>query len=190
MVAAAGAGCASTGEGGAAAEKEYTQEEEMAAWNTVANPGPEHARMAAEAGDWTVKSTAWMAPGAPPMESVGSARIHMVLDGRFQVMEYEGNMMDMSFKGMGTTGYDILAKKYVGTWCDSMGTMIMISEGTRDASGAVTMWSEWNDPLGRRTVSRMVSTMVDADHMHMEMHCRVGSKPETKVMELDFTRKK
>jgi hypothetical protein len=191
VVVALGAGCASSGGSSAAPTREYTPEEEMAAWEAVAKPGPEHARMAADAGEWTVASKAWMDPSAPPEVSTGSARIRMILDGRYQVMDYENSMMGMPFRGMGLTGYDNITKKYVGSWCDSMGTMIMISEGTRDpATGAVTMHSEWMDPLGRKVVSRQVSTPIDQDHMHWEMYCTNAGKPECKIMELDFTRKR
>ncbi len=192
LVAAAGAGCASKGGSPPAAEREYTQEEEMAAWMAVGNPGPEHARMTSECGEWTVASKMWMAPEAPAMEGTGSAKMHMIMDGRYQVMEYEGMMMpEMPSKGMGITGYDNNTKKYISTWCDSMGTMIMVSEGTRDPSGkTLTLMSDMVDPLGRKCVVRQVGTSTDADHMLWTFHCKTGSKPEFKMMELRLTREK
>jgi hypothetical protein len=186
-------GCATTAEepAAAAAEKEYTQEEEFAAWMAVANPGPEHERMAAECGEWTVACKVWMAPGAPPEESTAKATMRMLLDGRFQEMEYQGSMMGMPFVGRSLTGFDRYQKKFVSTWCDSMGTMIMMSKGDFDPEGKVrTMRSEFTDPLGRACSMRMVSRAVDADHMHWEMYGATGSKPETKVMEMSFTRVK
>lgn len=190
VLAAAAAGCASAPKETAKA-KEYTQEEEMAAWMAVATPGPEHARMAEDAGDWNVAVKAWMAPDAPPEESTGTAKIYMILDGRFQVMEHHGSMMGMPFEGMGVTGYDNFQKKYVGTWCDSMGTMIMTTEGTADASGkVVTSRSRFKDPLGRDCTMRMVGTHVDADHMTFDMYGSTGGKPETKMMEMRYTRVK
>lgn len=191
LVAALAAGCASSNGGAPAAAKTYTPEEEMAAWMAVATPGPEHARLAADAGEWTVTSKAWMDPSAPPEVSTGSASIRMIFDGRFQVMDYENSMMGMPFRGMGVTGFDLLSKKYVGSWCDSMGTMMMFSEGTYDpATKALTMTSKWRDPLGREVLSRHVSTWPDADHMTFTMHCATGGQPECQVMELLFTRKK
>ncbi len=189
----ASAGCASRTPAPAptAVERTYTPEEEMAAWMAVASPGPEHARMAAESGDWSVAATAWMSPGAPPEKSVGTARMKMILDGRYQVMEYDSTMMGQPFRGMGVTGYDNFTKRYVGSWCDSMGTMMMLSEGGYDAAGKVlTMTSEFLDPLGRKVRSRQVSTRRSDDHMSWEMHCATGAQPESKVLELEFTRKR
>src|SRR6185503_14953159 len=114
--------------------------------------GPEHERMARESGEWTVQSTMWMAPGAPPEVSTGSARMRMLLGGRYQVMDYDASMKGMPFIGPGVTGFDMYKKKYVGSWCDSMGTMIMTQEGTADATGRITMWSDFDDPLGRHKV--------------------------------------
>ena len=41
-------------------------------------------------------------------------------------------MMDMSFTGMAIEGYDNVKKKFVSSWIDNMGTMILNSEGTYD----------------------------------------------------------
>ena len=188
VLAAAAAGCASTSKVKA---KEYTQDEEMAAWMAVSTPGAEHERLAAQCGEWNVAVTSWMAPDAPPEETAATASIRMILGGRFQVMEHHGSMMGMPFDGMGINGYDILQKKYVGTWCDSTGTMIMTTEGTADASGKViTSRSRFKDPLGRDSTMRMVGTHVDADHMTLEMYGSCGDKPETKMVEMRYTRVK
>lgn len=195
LAVAAGGGCMATESGAAMradqAERRYTPEEEMAAWQAVANPGPEHQKMAEHVGEWIVLSKMWMDPAAPPEESTGSASIRMIHDGRFQQMDYQGSMMGQSFRGLGLTGFDLLDRKYVGTWCDSMGTMMMVSEGTADATGnVVTMTSSMKDPLGRMNRMRQVTTHGDADHFTFEMWSACGSKPEAKVMELQFTRKK
>jgi hypothetical protein len=172
-----------------AAERTYTQDEEMAAWMAVASPGPEHAKLAAQSGSWTVQSKMWMAPGAPPEEGTGSAQMRMILGGRYQVMDYHGGMMGQPFDGMGLTGYDNYLKKYVASWCDSMGTMIMNQEGVADASGkVVTMRSEFLDPLGRKKHMRMTETTSDADHMLWEMFDVAADGTEHEVMELRYTR--
>jgi uncharacterized protein DUF1579 len=191
----ASAGCVATPEGAAGrshqAERKYTQQEEMDAWMKVAVPGPEHQRMAADVGEWSVDSKMWMDPSAPPQESTGRAWIHMIHDGRFQVMDYESSMMGKTFRGMGVTGYDLVERKYVSSWCDSMSTMIMHSEGNYDAEGkALTMTASFRDPLGRSNRMREVMTRTDADHFVFEMYGTCGSSPEVKMMELRYTRKR
>ncbi|MCC6271500.1 MAG: DUF1579 domain-containing protein [Microbacteriaceae bacterium] len=147
--------------------------------------------MAAESGDWDVVTKMWMDPSAPPQESPARARIWMIHGARFQMMEYEGSMMGMPFRGTGITGYDNFLKKYVGSWCDSMGTMLMHSEGTFDAAAqALTLESDWLDPLGRRVHMRQVGTRSDDDHMVWTFHSAMAGKPETRFMELHFTRRR
>jgi hypothetical protein len=184
-------GCVMNMGGGDRSERKYTQKEEMDAWMAVAGPGPEHQRMAAQAGEWNVAAKMWMDPAAPPEESKATARIRMIHDGRFQVMEYEGMMMGQPFRGFGLTGYDNVLKKYVGSWCDSMGTMMLITEGTCDATGKViTMTGSFRDPLDRYNTMREVATENGPDQFTFEMYGTCGNQPEHKAMELVFTRKK
>ena len=51
------------------------------AMEAMSKTGPEHAALSKDAGTWTVKSTMWMAPGAPPMTSAGTSTITSILDG-------------------------------------------------------------------------------------------------------------
>ena len=44
-------------------------------------------------------------------------------------------MMGQPFTGIGVTGYDNHAKKYLSTWIDSMGTGIFSMEGTASMDG-------------------------------------------------------
>src|SRR6187549_847720 len=87
------------------------------------------------AADEKAKITTWMSPGAPPQESTGTSENKWVLGGRFVQQSHEGNFMGQPFSGVGYTGYDNFKKKYVGTWMDTMGTMIMVSQGSADATG-------------------------------------------------------
>src|SRR6185503_4508262 len=107
----------------------------------VATPGTPHKGLAALEGTWTAKVKSWMKPGAPPMESEGTAEQKMVLEGRFLEQRFSGNFMGQAFNGLGHTGYDNFKKKYVSTWMDNMGTMVMVMEGTADATGKVTTYT-------------------------------------------------
>src|SRR5262245_57313765 len=99
------------------------------------SPGEPHKHLAKMAGDWTFTNKMWMAPGAPPMESSGTMHAEMILGGRYVQAVWKGDMMGMPLEGHGTEGYDNLAKKYVSTWMDNMGTSITYSTGNCEADG-------------------------------------------------------
>ena len=69
------------------------------------------------------------------------------------------------FQGFGVFGYDKLKEKHIFTWCDNMGTMMMIAEGTADRSGKViTYYSTFPNPMtGKMSEVKSVSTIVSQD---------------------------
>ena len=75
--------------------------EAMAKYST---PGPEHKALEQFVGTWDANVKMWMAPGAPPQESTGTAENKMALGGRFLEQHYEGTFMNQPFTGMGYTG--------------------------------------------------------------------------------------
>jgi len=163
----------------------------MEAWAKVATPGEAHKWLEPVVGTWDAKITIWMAPGAPPQESTGTSENKWVLGGRFVEQRYEGNFMGQPFSGVGYTGYDNYKKKYIGTWMDTMGTMMMISQG--DAAGkTLTMTSTMDDIMtGKTATVKSEIKIVAPDHHVMEMW---GPDPKTgapfKTMEIHYTRKK
>src|SRR3989442_393914 len=52
----------------------------MAKYST---PGPEHKALEQFVGTWDTTAKMWMAPGAPPQETTGTAENKMTLGGRF-----------------------------------------------------------------------------------------------------------
>ena len=163
----------------------------MEAWAKVATPGEAHKWLEPVVGTWDAKITMWMTPGAPPQESTGTSENKWVLGGRFVEQRYEGNFMGQPFSGVGYTGYDNYKKKYIGTWMDTMGTMMMISQG--DAAGkTLTMTSTMDDIMKGKTVTvKSEIKIVAPDHHVMEMW---GPDPKTgapfKTMEIHYIRKK
>jgi hypothetical protein len=93
---------------------------------------------------------------------------------------------------MGIYGYDNVIGKYVSTWVDNMGTGMMMSQGTPDASGKVISWvGSMNDPVtGKPRQERMTMTWVDDNHYTLEMYgTPPGAKQEMKMMTLEYARK-
>lgn len=166
-------------------------EEQMAAYlRTYAAPGEHHKHLEMLAGTWTTEVKFWPAPGAPAMESTGRAEHRMILGGRYLETAYEGSFANMSFSGRGTAAYDRYLGKYVETWVDNFGTMVLVSEGSCDGTGKVrTLLASYVDPMTQKpTTLRSVYRIPDADHYVLEMYTRAGEAPEFKTMEIAHTR--
>ncbi len=167
------------------------QQAAMEAWMKVATPGEGHKALEPLIGSWNVETTMWEKPGNPPEKGAGVAEDSWVLGGRFVKEEFQGEFGGMKFQGLGYTGYDNYKKKYVGTWMDTMGTMMMTMIGTVDASGKVfTATSTIDDIMtGKPMKVREVTRIVDANKHVMEMFGPDPSGKEFKMMELVYTRK-
>lgn len=167
-------------------------EEMTKAWMAAGTPGEAHKKLEPMVGSFTVATRMWMDPKKPPEETTGTTESKWVLGGRFVEEHVEGTAMGQPFNGIGLTGYDNYKKKYVGSWADSMGTMIMTSTGTADASGKkFTFWSTIDDVIMKKpTKVKGVLTVVDDDHHTYEMW---GTGPDGKMfksLEIQYTRKK
>jgi uncharacterized protein DUF1579 len=164
----------------------------MEKWLAASTPGAPHKALATLEGSWTAKVKTWMAPGAPPESSDGTAEQKMLLGGRFLEQHYSGSMMGQPFQGVGHTGYDNLKKKYVATWIDSMGTMTMVTEGTADATGKVITSTGTIDDVmtGKPAKIKTVVTIVDPDHHTYEMWAPGPDGKAYKNVEVQYSRKK
>jgi hypothetical protein len=96
------------------------------------SPGPEHEMLKRDVGVWDATVEMFGPPGAPAMTSKGTETNAMV--GAFWlVSQFKSEMMGQPFEGQGTTGYDPLKKKFVGTWIDSLTPGLATVESTYDA---------------------------------------------------------
>jgi hypothetical protein len=163
----------------------------MQAWQAYMTPGAEHQRLASMAGNWTWNSTFWMAPGAPGEKSEGTMTAQPIMDGRYLVEEWKGNVMGGPFEGRAVSGYDNAKKQHFSVWVDNMGTGMMTSWGGYDASGeTMTMSGTFFDPMsGKEQTSRSVMRHVDDNHFIMEMFGPGPDGQEFKTMELHAFRK-
>lgn len=152
-------------------------------------PGPQHEMMKKLAGnfDYTIKM--WMDPTSPAQESTGKRTAELVLGGRYLQEKFTGQFMGMEFVGMGTMGYDNLAKEYVSTWIDNMGTGIMVSHGQCDSKGTWTMSGESMDPMtGKKVTMRSVWKTVDDNNFVMEMYGPGPDGKDAKMLEITMKR--
>ena len=110
--------------------------------------------------------------------------------GKFQMPGMDGKPKEMNFKGMAIEGYDNVKKKFVVSWIDSMGTMILNSEGTYDdTSKTFTYTAQCEMMPGMPVRIREVIKVVDNDHHNFEWYEDRG-QGEAKTMEINYTRKK
>jgi Protein of unknown function (DUF1579) len=183
----------------ATSSPQMSDAEMMAKMMELSKLNENHKLLAQLAGTWTYNVKMWMAPDAPPMESKGSAVRKPIMDGRYFVANFtgemkmpdeDGKMKNVEFKGMSIEGYDNVQKKFVSTWCDNMGTGIMMSTGTYDISTKTfTYNSEVEMMPGMKTKVREVIKVVDADHHNFEWYEDRGGQ-EVKTMEINYTRTK
>jgi hypothetical protein len=175
-----------------AQEPTGAEKEMMDKMAKAATPGPQHAMLAKMAGEWTATVKFQMDPKQPMQESSGTSVVTTLMDGRYIQEANTSTMMGMPFSGMGVTGYDNVIGKYVSTWIDNMGTGIMTSTGTADASGKVITWNgSMSDPMtGKASKARMITTFIDDNHHTFEMFSvPPGAKKEMKTMTIDYVRK-
>lgn len=155
-------------------------------------PGPQHAMLAKMAGDWNATVKYQMDPSQPWQEEHSTSTITNLMDGRYSQEVTSGSMMGQPFSGMGITGYDNVTGRFISTWIDNMGTGMLTSTGTMDASGKVINWvGTMSDPMtGKPTKERMVTTFADDDHHTFEMYgVPPGAKKEMKMMVIEYSRK-
>ena len=153
-------------------------------------------------GNWDYTVKMWMDGDSSkkPQESKGTATrksvmggryVQMDVKGKFQMPGPDGKMKEVDFTGQGMEGYDNAKKKFVGTWMDSMGTGIVMSEGTYDpASKTFTYTSEYEMAPGMKQNIRETLKVPDTNHMTMEWYENRPGQGEVKTMQIDYTKKK
>lgn len=154
-------------------------------------PGAAHKALESFIGEWKAEVKAWMAPGQPPAESKGTAKVTWIMDGRYVQEDFSGDFMGQPFRGMSLTGYDNVRGKYRSVWVDNMSTTMVTSEGDLDAAGKVlTFNGEYACAMTgeKHKKSTLISRIVNKDKHIFEMHDpSLGAN--SKVMEITYTRK-
>lgn len=171
-------------------EMSAEQQMMMEKWQEYMKPGEPHERMAEAVGTWDYTARMWEQPGMPPQESPGKARFETIMGGRYLVQHASGTFMGEPFEGMGITGYDNMKDKYQSMWIDSMGTGVLLSEGTCDGN-VCTYYGEVPDVMqGEYKRIKSVSREIGDDRMVFEMYDRGPDGKEWKNFEIEYHRRK
>ena len=162
----------------------------MEKYMKAASPGPEHKAMAKMAGKWNLKVTAWMAPGAPPQTSNGTAEFKTIMDGRYLQQDAHGDMGGQAFEGHGIEGYDNVTHERWGTWVDNMTTGVMVMKGRckADAKKCTTSGKMSDAIAGKAVPVSTTMTMKDDNTMVFEMNAPGPDGKPFKTMEIVYTR--
>jgi len=161
----------------------------MEKYMKAATPGPEHQQMAKMVGKWNLKVTAWMAPGAPPQTSNGTAEFRSILGGRYIEQEAKGDMAGQPFEGKGLEGYDNVTHEHWGTWVDTMTTGVMSMKGKCKDAKKCTETGKMSDAVAGKAVPvSSTMTMKDDNTMVMEMTGPGPNGKPYKSMEIIYTR--
>ena len=116
-------------------------------------PGEHHKHLKMMAGTWDVKSKFHMVPGQI-IEMNGVEVAKMQPGGFWLISDFSGKFMGEPFHGHGVLGYEAHKKEYVGTWVDSIASVLVISKGTCSKDGRVTtMIGKSFNPMEKREVT-------------------------------------
>jgi hypothetical protein len=157
-------------------------------------PGPEHQQLDKLVGTWNVDCQSWMAPDTPVMESTAKVVIKPLFDGRFLQEEFTSSHMGQPFTGISTVGYDRVAKQYVSSWIDNMGTGIVYTTGTSDDGGKTITYTgtmscpmEAKDGKSGTAKVRQIETHQGDDRFTYVMYVNRDGK-EYKALSLNYHR--
>ena len=190
-LAAALAGCSSTGSSDGPTQAAPPDEAEMKQkWMEFATPGPAHQALNDRAGRWNLVVRMFQPGMAEPMESTATSETRWIMDGRYLFDDTVGDFMGQTFRGQGLLGYDNIKKCYVGSWIDNMGTGLATSEGQFDPkTKTFTYKSAAPDVMsGKYKPARSTERIVDGNHWVMQMFQEGPDGKEAMMMEIEYTR--
>lgn len=130
-------------------------------------PTKEHQWLKQFVGKWESQSEGSMGPGQPVMKCKGTLEGRM-LGGFWLVNELQGDVMGTPMTSIQTIGYDPAAKKYVGTWVDSMMNHLWNYQGSVDATGKILTLDAMGPNFmaeGKLTKFRDAYEFKSADHV-------------------------
>ena len=165
---------------------------DLAAQMPMPTPGPEQAIFKMDEGVWDATIELTPGPGAPPMTSTGVETNTVGCGGLCLITDFKGDLVPgMTLHGHGLTAWDSAAKKYVGTWTDSMSDGLATISGTYDAAAkTMTTAMEGRDASGAMVKSRTVSEYPSPDKRVMTMYSTGPDGKEMQTMRVTYARRK
>jgi len=156
-----------------------------------ATPGPAHKQLAKRASEYTTATKFTAQPGATPVDSTGTAKISVILDGRFLLEEDAGIFMGQETKGTRLWGYDNATKQYVSIWAYTGSTGLMNLTGTsKDDGKTVSFAATFNDDSGAKQVLEVATRQLDDNNFVVGLYAKNPDGSRGPAFETTYTRKK
>jgi hypothetical protein len=152
-------------------------------------PGPELEIFKKDVGEWDCEIKFWADPTAEPEITKGTETSRM-LGGFWMLVDFEGKMNGMDFKGHGTYGYDAEKKQYVGSWIDSLSPSIMQMTGSYDKETETITYTGEAPGMDGTMLTHTLATCYKGDKRVMSMHVNPKDGEKFKVMEITYSKKK
>ena len=165
--------------------------DDMKAWQDFMTPGAMHKWLAKFNGTWDVEMTSYMDP-SNPQKSKGTGVYSSIMNGLYQVGDFNSTMMGMPFQGHSISGYDNAKKLFISTWVDNFGSGIIYMTGTYDeAAKTLNLKGSQTDPItGKDSYVREEMKITDDNNYQLLMYGPGPDGKEMLFMSGTFKRKK
>lgn len=143
-----------------------SQDEMMAAYMAMGEPGEHHEAQMKYAGHWDAKTSFATDPANPDQREEGDASCHTTakLGGRFMMSEFTSDFMGIPFTGIAYSGYDNAREQHVSVWMDTMSTAIIHMTGNPNEDGDLVMQGTGFMPGMGDYQMKMVYHWIDDDN--------------------------
>jgi hypothetical protein len=154
-------------------------------------PGSIHQHMAQCAGDYTTETRFVMKPGEKGEASTGTAKITVVLGGRFLQEEASGTMMGQPYTSLKLMGYNNGTEQFEAVWTYTRSTGIMNLTGKSSDGGKTVNWTAtYEQKKGEKTTLHVDTKHLSKDQFVVELFSKNPDGSRGPTMETTYTRKK
>jgi hypothetical protein len=168
--------------------------EGMKRWQATRKPDFHHEKLAEWIGSWNTEMRVQSGgPDSPPNIMKGTCEISWLMENRWLKIEQQPTTMGIPGTGFGLLGFDKHKSKYVGSWVDSQTTTLLTFEGNFDHTDKqLFLYGLMDEPASNEHDKHVkyVWRLVDKDKMTFEVHDLAIGDSNTKVIEINYTRKK
>ncbi len=155
------------------------------------NPGPEHARLADLAGEYTRVVKFVGQPGAASAPSTGTAKISVILGGRFLLEKSKDTVFGRPVDGLRLYGYNNVTKQYEMARMYTMSTAMTMMTGTSTDGGKTIDFTGSTESPGTGRLPLHAHLERVSDDAFVVTLSTVGADGKDEpFQETDYTRKK